>query len=175
MVLLKRRPVRLIVEGCYVTQMVDGLFGFAKNLGNTNAYLAELWGFYEGLRLANQMGVHQLEVQLDSSIVVDSIQHGKTGSAKAWSIIRRIKQLLAFNWNVRINHTYWEANRCADVLANMRCIAQHSLHVFDIPPPKVVSVLDNDLRVKRTIVRSPATAFGRGLESLDAITDSEPD
>ncbi|PNY17996.1 ribonuclease H [Trifolium pratense] len=88
---------------------------FAKNLGNTNAYMADLWGLYEG-------------------------------SAKAWSIIRRIKQLLDLNWNVRISHTCREANRCADVLANMWCIAQHGLHVFDIPPPKVVSVLDNDLR-----------------------------
>ncbi|MCH84271.1 RNA-directed DNA polymerase (Reverse transcriptase), partial [Trifolium medium] len=72
--------------------------GFAKNLGNTNAYMAELWGLYEGLILANNMGVHQLEVQLDSSIVVDSIQHGRIGSAKAWSIIKRIKQLLDLNW-----------------------------------------------------------------------------
>jgi hypothetical protein len=45
--------------------------------------------------MANSLRVHQLEVQMDSSIVVASIQHGKIESAKGWSIIKnKIKHLL---------------------------------------------------------------------------------
>jgi hypothetical protein len=61
--------------------------------------------------------VHQLEVQMDSSIVVASIQHGKIVSAKGCSV-----------W---ISHIYREANRCVDVLANLGCVSQHWLHVLN--------------------------------------------
>jgi ribonuclease HI len=122
------------------------IVGFAKNLGTTNAYIAELWGLYEGLKLANNSGVHQLEVQMDSSIVVTSIQHGKIGSTKGWSIIRKIKHLLNSTWSVRITHVYREANRCVDVLGNLGCTFLHGLHVFNNPPTEVKMVLDDDFR-----------------------------
>jgi hypothetical protein len=42
------------------------LAGFAKALGHTTTYMAELWGVYEGLRLANRRGVTGLELRTDS-------------------------------------------------------------------------------------------------------------
>lgn len=50
----------------------EWLGGFARNLGDTTTYVAELWGVYEGLKLAHSLGVCFLEVQLDSLVVVGS-------------------------------------------------------------------------------------------------------
>ncbi|MCI29392.1 hypothetical protein A2U01_0050601, partial [Trifolium medium] len=40
------------------------------------------------------------------------------GSAKGWSIMNKIRRLKQLDWEVRLEHIYREANRCADILAN---------------------------------------------------------
>ncbi|KAK2365373.1 Polynucleotidyl transferase, ribonuclease H superfamily protein [Trifolium repens] len=57
------------------------IYGFTKNLGTASAYMAELWGLHEGLLLARSCCVQQLEIQLDSNVVVCSLKEGKIGSA----------------------------------------------------------------------------------------------
>lgn len=47
--------------------------GFSKNLGWCTAFVAELWGLWEGLRLAHGMGLKKIEVNLDSQSVVHCI------------------------------------------------------------------------------------------------------
>ncbi|KAK2390756.1 heat shock 70 kDa protein [Trifolium repens] len=59
------------------------IYGFTKNLGTASAYMAELWGLHEGLLLARSCGVQQLEIQLDSKVVVCSLKEGKIGSASS--------------------------------------------------------------------------------------------
>lgn len=44
--------------------------GFTKGLGYTSAFVAELWGAYEGLKLAKSRGFGQVELELDSTSVV---------------------------------------------------------------------------------------------------------
>jgi ribonuclease HI len=43
--------------------------GFAKALGDTTAYMAELWGIYEGLTIAHRRGVMKLELRTDSQVL----------------------------------------------------------------------------------------------------------
>jgi ribonuclease HI len=47
--------------------------GFTKALGDTTAYMAELWGIYEGLKLAKQRGVARLELRTDSQVMAHSL------------------------------------------------------------------------------------------------------
>lgn len=56
--------------------------------------MAELWGLYEGLCIVRGCGVVNFEVQLDSEVVVRSLNEGKMGSAAGWSIIKKIKAVL---------------------------------------------------------------------------------
>jgi ribonuclease HI len=44
--------------------------GFAKQIGYTNAYIAELWGAYEGLRWMRTKGYMNVELQMNSLVVV---------------------------------------------------------------------------------------------------------
>jgi hypothetical protein len=54
--------------------------GIVKGLGDTSAYMAELWGIYEGLRLALRRGLMKIELRTDSKVIAQSLQHGKEGS-----------------------------------------------------------------------------------------------
>jgi hypothetical protein len=41
--------------------------GISRHLGLFNAYLADLWGVLDGLRLSRERGITKLKVQVDSS------------------------------------------------------------------------------------------------------------
>ncbi|KAG5149746.1 hypothetical protein JHK82_016627 [Glycine max] len=69
--------------------------GFAKKIGICYAFVAELWGVYEGLKLAFIEGCSCLEVQVDSKAVVASIKGGKQGCVMGVRLIVGIRQLLA--------------------------------------------------------------------------------
>jgi hypothetical protein len=51
--------------------------GFSKFLGNTTADMTEIWGLYEGLCVARKCGIEKLEIQMDSSIVIQGLSHGR--------------------------------------------------------------------------------------------------
>ncbi|MCI21595.1 ribonuclease H protein, partial [Trifolium medium] len=66
--------VRLNTDGAYKEQVVPGcggllrgsqgerLGGFAKCVGLCSAFVAELWGVYEGLRYAHRKGFRKVEL-----------------------------------------------------------------------------------------------------------------
>lgn len=97
------------------------LLGFAKHVGVSSAYLAELWGVYEGLKLAKSKGYLRLELQLDSKTVADSLNIGNQGSHNGWSLLRNIRSLLSPDFGVKFIHIYREANEGADFFANIGC------------------------------------------------------
>jgi ribonuclease HI len=39
--------------------------GFSKGLGSCDSYVAELWGAFEGLKLARARGFHRVELHVD--------------------------------------------------------------------------------------------------------------
>jgi ribonuclease HI len=117
------------------------LGGFSKNLGRCNAYLAELWGVYEGLCLARSFGAAKLQVQVDSSVVAHTLNSSNGGSIIGWRLIKEIRRLLALDWEVKVCHSYREANVCADALANMGCEHGPGLRLYDHCPSRLRSLV----------------------------------
>lgn len=70
------------------------LCGFSKFIGNSSAYVAELWGDFEGLKLVRDRGFSKVELQIDSLVVAKSILGEGCGSSKGWSLMKQIKHLL---------------------------------------------------------------------------------
>jgi ribonuclease HI len=68
--------------------------GFSKALGDTTAYMAELWGIYEGLSLASRRGVPRLELRTDSQVIATSLRNRETGSAMGGALMKKIQRLL---------------------------------------------------------------------------------
>jgi ribonuclease HI len=120
--------------------------GFAKALGDTTAYMAELWGVFEGLKLAKRRGVTKLDLRIDSEVIVKSLQARKNGSTMGCTLMKKIYKVLEDFQEVRITHVFREANRCADMLANMGCSNIDNILYFEYPPVEVMQIVDDDYR-----------------------------
>ncbi|PNY06182.1 ribonuclease H [Trifolium pratense] len=118
--------------------------GFAKNIGSASAYVAELWGVYEGLCLARRKSFNNIELQVDSLVVVRGIKGEEVGSASGRILLNRIRQLMNMDWNVRISHVYREANKVADAIAALGCTTQ-GFSYFNTPPANLERLCLDDV------------------------------
>ncbi|GAU42972.1 hypothetical protein TSUD_188450 [Trifolium subterraneum] len=119
--------------------------GRGSNPGRCNAYLAELWGVLDGLKFTYERGHKKIELHIDSNVVVQTLHSARDGSVVGWRIIQEIRRLLALDWDVKICHSYREANACADALANLGCDHGPGLRVYEQCPPKISSLLLADV------------------------------
>jgi ribonuclease HI len=108
--------------------------------------MAELWGILEGLIMAKRRGVGRLDLRVDSAVIVKNLQGKKQGSTMGCSLMKKIYNLLADFMEVQINHVYREANRGADMLANLGCEGTGETVTFDHPPIEVIQIIDEDCR-----------------------------
>ncbi|PNY10107.1 ribose-phosphate pyrophosphokinase mitochondrial-like [Trifolium pratense] len=77
----------------------------------SGAYLAELWGVFEGLRLARRLNFKAVELHVDSAIVVLAICSTGSGSMCGRSLVEKIRRLLHLDREVVVRHSYHEANQ----------------------------------------------------------------
>jgi ribonuclease HI len=118
--------------------------GFAKNIGWCNAFVAELWGVYEGLKCARSLGFNKVEVNIDDIAVVNVIKKRKSHSLIGRTILQQIWKLLDEDWEVDISHSFREANRCADALATAGCALSNTSVFYDDCPLFISSILVDD-------------------------------
>jgi ribonuclease HI len=154
--------VKLNTDGAFKDKKIAGcggvirgtegewLGGFAKCVGFCSAFVAELWGVVEGLRYAYRLGFKQIELNIDSEAVVRVIKNGTSNSAMGSSLLKHIKNLLAMDWIVEISHTYREANKCADVLANIGCSLSYDVVFYDSCPDNISDIYVSDTQGSST-------------------------
>ncbi|GAU30080.1 hypothetical protein TSUD_332490 [Trifolium subterraneum] len=121
------------------------LGGFSRHLGWCNAYLAELWGFLDGLKFTYERGHKKIELHIDSNVVVETLHSARDGIVVGWRIIQEIRRLLALDWDVKICHSYREASACVDALANLGCDHGPGLGVYEQCTPRVSLLLLADV------------------------------
>jgi ribonuclease HI len=78
----------------------EWLGGFAKNLGRCSAFVAELWGVYEGLSYVRRLGFREIMLDVDSSYVAHVLTKGVTDSIMGRSLVTAIRRLLEIDWHV---------------------------------------------------------------------------
>ncbi|MCH87362.1 ribonuclease H protein [Trifolium medium] len=120
----------------------EWISGFSKNLEVCSAYVAELWGVFEGLKIARARGFRKIELQVDSQVVVNTLATDRSGSSDGWTLVHNIKRLLELDWEVSILH---EANSVADALANLACLSDGDMVVYESCPPQVRNCFHADL------------------------------
>ena len=86
---------------------------FARRIGNTSSYLAELWALRDGLQLCLQIHAQSVVIELDAKAIVEALNSPTSPSSsgapltdECWHMVTRIPQR-------RVRHIYREANRCA--------------------------------------------------------------
>jgi hypothetical protein len=60
--------------------------------------------------------------------------------------MKKVRNLLDGPWEVRIILLFREANKCADMLANMGSEGISGIEFFENPPTRVAQVVDDDFR-----------------------------
>jgi hypothetical protein len=60
--------------------------------------------------------------------------------------VKRIRSLLNEPWEIRIIHVFREANRCADVLANMDSEGVSGIEFFTSPPARARQFVEDDIK-----------------------------
>jgi ribonuclease HI len=129
-----------VIRGC------DGewLGGFAKGVGLCSAFVAELWGVLVGLKFVRRLGFLKVELHIDSKAVVQVVETRKLRSSLGVALAKQIWHLLDMDWCVEISHSYREANKCADALANIGCSLNHEILVFDDCPSHIRDIYRDD-------------------------------
>ncbi|KAK2379785.1 Polynucleotidyl transferase, ribonuclease H superfamily protein [Trifolium repens] len=119
--------------------------GFAKYLGICSAYVAELWGVLEGLRYARNLGFTRIELNVDSSVVDHVLRRQGNNSPTGSALINQIRRLMDLDWEVVVKHSYREANKCADVLANIGCTLDSHIMYYESCPSECHLVWSADV------------------------------
>jgi ribonuclease HI len=100
------------------------------------------------LKHARSMGFKRIELEVDSSVVRQVLLQPGCGRSLGDSLVMRIRRLMELDWEVVIKHSYWKANKCADVLANIGCnLDSHTMFYASCPRECFDVVLADVMRI----------------------------
>ncbi|KAL0001474.1 hypothetical protein SO802_015255 [Lithocarpus litseifolius] len=134
--------------GCgRVVRNEDGrwIAGFARRIGVTSSFVAELWGLREGLILCSSLSIHSLVIELDAKAVVDVFLNPNYQNNAVSPILEDCRNLLLRFQQVQIKHCFRQANRCADFLARMSFDQVSDFISFICLPEDIRNLLEEDV------------------------------
>ncbi|KAE8731150.1 hypothetical protein F3Y22_tig00002840pilonHSYRG00476 [Hibiscus syriacus] len=114
--------------------------GFNKNIGNCSALQAELWGIFEGLRLAQNLGMENMIIQTDSVQAIKSLEDPSAANSSL-ALVRAITKLRN---NTRTTKLEWiprKSNYASDKLAKLAPTGHFQLLVYESPPTDLLQDL----------------------------------
>ncbi|GAU49779.1 hypothetical protein TSUD_141690 [Trifolium subterraneum] len=118
--------------------------GYAKGVGSCSAFKAELWGVLEGLRYVRSLGFNKIELNIDSEVVVRVIKTGRSRNVAGSALTDQILKMMTLDWEVEVHHTYREANKCADAMANYGCSIGFDTQYFNSCPVFITELFEAD-------------------------------
>jgi ribonuclease HI len=137
------------ISGCGgIFRNSDGRWikGYAKKIGSCDAFHAEMWGLYLGLDMAWRDHISHLIIENDSKLLIDMITGNCTISGATPILVRRIRNLLALDWQVQVRNTWREGNRSADWLSNYSIsMSSFDCSIVESPPSELRSLLFDNL------------------------------
>lgn len=108
---------------------------------------AELWGLVRGLRIAQDLQLKHLIIEMDSLVVVNMIRSRRTHCIPLQPLLDEALAMMdSMEWKCEVTHIYREANCAADALANLGHGQGFDLATFDAVPGSVRLVLEDDFR-----------------------------
>ena len=109
--------------------------GFSRSIGFTSSIMVELWALRDGLRLDSQLGIQNLEVEMDAKVIVDLINSNANYNRAYSPLLHDCRLLLGRFPQVRVAHVFRKANKCVNALTKRGCSSQEDFVVFDTHPP----------------------------------------
>lgn len=121
------------------------VIGFAKNLGLMTIFQAELWALYQGLELAIELNITDLEIDIDAKSVVEAVLNNDFQGGLNLNLISKCRLLIGRFRHVKLSHIYREANSVADHLAKYGADCCNNFARFDRPPDFVSTSVIKDV------------------------------
>ena len=94
---------------------------FSRAIGVTSSVQAELRTLKDGLKLAIDLGILNLEIEMNSLVAVQCVNSLSTPNAFLSTIVTDCRSLMERIENCSLKHIFREANGCADLLAKAGC------------------------------------------------------
>uniref|UniRef100_A0A2N9IZP5 C2H2-type domain-containing protein n=1 Tax=Fagus sylvatica TaxID=28930 RepID=A0A2N9IZP5_FAGSY len=104
-----------------VIMVGDWVGGFSRAIGITTSVQAELRALKDGLNLAIDLGILNLEIEMDSLVAVELVNSITTPNAFLSTIVTDCRSLMERFERCSLKHIFREANGCADLLAKSGC------------------------------------------------------
>ncbi|KAH9685635.1 putative ribonuclease H protein [Citrus sinensis] len=123
----------------------EWVHGFGMNIGHCTITGAKVWGLFQGLQLAWNIGIRQLRVEVDSRCTIKILATNNIHPNAYSSLIQGIKRLPNRDWQVSLSHSYRETNFAADYLANQALLLPLGIYVFPTPPSETEGWLLHDV------------------------------
>ncbi|KAH9720547.1 proline transporter 2 [Citrus sinensis] len=108
--------------------------GFSMNLGSCSIMEAQLWGLYQGLKIAWERGFRLLQVEVDNLGVTQLLNSSEANRSGISSLLWGIKDLLNRDCQISVKHVYRERIVLPTSLPEWLSIS-HSGAIFFILPP----------------------------------------
>ncbi|RYR53791.1 hypothetical protein Ahy_A06g029039 [Arachis hypogaea] len=137
-------PGQASCAGIFRNADSDWVYGYARRLTYAKAIEVEVAAIREGLEIAWKKGFRRIELETDSQAAVNLMENPPKRHPTLTRPIRRIKELLNRNWQVRIRHIYREANQLADGIANLLLNQNREHATWDHPPKETTLILFAD-------------------------------
>ncbi|PKU68408.1 Putative ribonuclease H protein [Dendrobium catenatum] len=109
---------------------------FSGPLNSCSILTAELLGLSHGLDICLRLGLHHVNIEIDSKLVIHVIYDNNASCPQDFYTIKKVKMAL-YMLNFDISHIYYEGNVCAVWLANYGSQSDivQELLVNNLPPP----------------------------------------
>ncbi|CAI9106595.1 OLC1v1005787C1 [Oldenlandia corymbosa var. corymbosa] len=121
------------------------LGGFMMKVGFCTITGSELWGLFQALQLAWDLGYKKVKAEVDNSSILLMVKGNAGIFGVHTGIVYGIRELLHRDWTVELDHVFREANFVADYLASLATLGPVGLQGFDVPPSGVRPWLQHDI------------------------------
>ena len=119
--------------------------GFARNIGISSSFIAELWALRDGLMICVHRNFNAIEVEVDARVVIDVLSASKCTNNLAAPLVDDYKQLATQIHQIRFKHYFRKANRSANKLASMGAAQDSQFKLFLCLPVDLVIVFNSNL------------------------------
>ena len=97
----------------------DWVARFMRKLGSMSSTMVELWALKDGLSLARQLDILNINIELDANVLVHLLTNPSSLNLMLEPLLNDCRNLIKAFPNCIVTRIFREAHRCADKLANM--------------------------------------------------------
>ena len=119
--------------------------GFMVNIGVGEVLQAEARGLFYGIQLALSLDILNLEVESNSSILINLLQGTDIDLHLLGTIVLNCRTLLQQFDSIQVYHIRRKRNTVADILAKNSTLNAHDICYFQKPPVIIIEALLDDI------------------------------